>query len=661
MSAATPEKQFLHLCYEQVVRLLLGALALFFVIIPVSGQEVQGQEFRGQEVRGQEPPRLFIPKTFSSERPVPQLTPSGRSLVDRYVVERHDSTPMVPSTPMIPSTPVIPAAPVEMIAPQKPLPQPLPRLEPLPVLSSTGQEGLDQIIQEGKALEAELRWADALAHYESALRLYRNETALMDRYRIARFQCDVGRRFHDSSYLEFIRTLTVVETLNFFEEVITQIQEEYADMPRWEPLFQHGMQSFSIALTDANFRAKVHLNVSYERINAYLSGMQTTVNGWQIRGREDMKNGMLHIAEGAQKQLGLNPVVTMMEFTCGVVSSLDPNTTYLTPNQLKDQWSVINGNLVGLGVELRSDRESLHIVRVIPGSPAEESGLKEGDRILAVDGTSTRGRDTNSAADLLHGSEGTVVALSILSAGFGQRARDVSITRRQIEVPSVEDVRMINNELGYIKLTNFQSKTRWELIKALSDLNQRGMRCLVLDLRRNPGGLFSVGIDVANMFIERGAIVRTQGRGFGPDAPSMASGETWHVPLIILIDEESASAAEIVAGAIRDHNRGVLIGRRTYGKGTIQKIIPVLTGAVAGARSGIKLTTEKFYSPQGWAYSGVGVTPHIPISKEEETQRMALARPLNGMMPLPVPRPITSSLDDPFIQEAVQVSRDLLK
>jgi carboxyl-terminal processing protease len=591
--------------------------------------------FTAMPVFSQEPSLLFIPKEFPSERFAPQLTPSGRTEADRFLT-----------------------IPVEAAAPSEP--HILHRIEQSAVLPAIKQDELDQVIRDGQVLETEARWTEVLAHYETALRAYRNDTVLMDRYRVARFHCDVGRRSHDASYLNLIRTLSAVDTLNFFEEVITQLQREYADVPQWDSLFQHGIQSFGIALADTNFRATVNLNVSEERINAYLSSVKTTADGWTIQNKGDMKNGLLHVAEGAQKQLGLNPAVVIMEFTCGVVNSLDPNTTYLTPNQLNDQFSMIYGNLVGLGVELRSDGESLSIVRVIPKSPAEESGLKDGDRILAVDGVSTRGRDTDSAADLLQGGEGTTVRLSILSAGLGQRQRDVSITRRQIEVPSVENVRMINDKLGYIRLTNFQSKTCLELTKALNELNSKGMKCLVLDLRRNPGGLFPIGVEVANMFIEQGAIVRTQGRGQGPDAPYMAKGDTWHVPLIVLIDEESASASEIVAGAIRDHERGVLIGRRSYGKGTIQKIIPVQTGTVRNVRSGIKLTTEKFYSPLGWSYSGVGVTPDI-IVKDEEKQRTTAARLADGILPLPLPRSITSNLDDACIQEAIKVSQRLIK
>jgi len=534
----------------------------------------------------------------------------------------------------------------------------LPAVPPIvpSVVPPIGQEELDQIIQEGKNLETEGRWAEALAHWESVLRIRRNDSVLMEHYRTARFHCDVGRRYTDLSYLNLIRSLTVVETLNFFEEVTTRIQQYYADVPQWEQLFRHGVQDFNIALTDKNFRTKVNLTVSDEQVNTYLMAVQMTVGGWKIRDREDMKNGLLHIAEMAQKQLGLNPVVALMEFTCGVVNSLDPNTSYLTPNQYNDQLASTSGNLVGLGVDLRADREALLILRVIPGSPAEESGLKERDRILAINGTSTHGRDTHNAADLLQGEAGTTVTLSIRSEDLGQHPREVQITRRQIEVPSVEDVRMINDTLGYVKLTGFHEKTGVELTKALNDLDRSGMKCLVLDMRQNPGGLFQAGIEVASMFIERGAIVRTQGRDHAPDAPYMARGDNARkTPLIVLIDEESASASEIVAGAIRDHKRGILIGKQTYGKGTIQQIVPVRTGT-SGIRSGIKLTVEKFYSPNGRAYSGIGVTPDIIIP---EGNKMVVARPVNGY--LSPPRRVTSDLDDLFIQEAVKESRNMVK
>ncbi|MCL2709389.1 MAG: S41 family peptidase [Planctomycetaceae bacterium] len=635
MNTTCPQKWFPPLCNKHHSRSLLGRVIFCFLIVAVP-------------VLGQEPPRLIIPQGISAENSTLQLTPSGQlAAPGRLQVDRPIS--ISPLT-----------IPVDAVTPVLTTP-----LKPLPKLVSTdlpaiGQEELEQIRREGQTLESDARWSEALAYYESVLRTHRNEATVMELYRVARFHCDIGRRYQDTSYLGLIQSLTVIETLNFFEDVMMRIQKNYALTPQWEQLFRHGVQSYKIALSDANFRAKVGLNISNDRVNAYLSGVQATINGWSIQSKDDVKNGLFHIAEGAQKQIGLNPVVVLMEITCGIVNSLDPNTAYLTPNQLNDQYAALSGNLVGLGVELRSDRTALQIVKVIRGSPADEGGLKEGDRILTVDGTTTRGRDTDSAADLLQGKEGTTVKLEIQAERLGQRSREVSITRRKIEVPSVEDVRMINETLGYIRLASFQLKTGLEMSKALHELNRQGMQWLVLDLRRNPGGSFQVGIEVADMFIKQGAIVRTQGRDRGPDSPYMATGrDTWDVELIVLIDEESASAAEIVAGAIRDHDRGTLIGRRSYGKGTVQQILPVRTGTTGNVQSGVKLTVEKFYSPNGWSYSGVGVTPHVIIG-EEESQRHIVARTFDGRSS-PLPRPATSNLDDPYIQEAVRVSQSLAK
>ncbi|MDR2438101.1 MAG: S41 family peptidase [Planctomycetaceae bacterium] len=525
----------------------------------------------------------------------------------------------------------------------------------LPSLAS--QEELNLVLQHGMELETEARWTDVLSHYETALQIYRNEDKLMDRYRTARFHYDVGRRFHDSSYLDIIYKSGFIDTLNFYEEIISRIQKDYVDVPNWDHLFRHGVQDINIALSDSGFRTRANLKTAPEKIDAFSEILQKTADGWVIRNREDLKNGILRLTEMAQQQIGLNPTTMLMEFICGVVNSLDRYTAYLTPNQLSDQFSLISGNLVGLGVELRSDRESLLIVRVIQGSPAQENGLKDGDRILSVDGISTKGRDTDSAADLLQGTEGTVVRL-VVKSGF-KPAREVQITRRQIEVPSVEDVRMLNDFLGYIKLTGFQSKTGEEMKSALINLDRQGMRCLVLDMRRNPGGLLQIGIEVANMFLDNGVIVRTRGRQNNSDFAYIATPEnTWNVPLIVLIDEESASASEIVAGAIRDHKRGIIIGKRSYGKGTIQQILPINSAASNHTKVGLKLTVEKFYSPLGWSYSGVGVSPDIVVETEK---RWSLAHPVNGKLQIPViTKSVSSDPNDPFIRQATITAQKIM-
>ncbi len=524
----------------------------------------------------------------------------------------------------------------------------------LPLPPPIDREELRLVLAQGEEMEKEGRWADALTHYESALRAFHNESTIVERFRTARFHYDIERRMHDTSYLRIVQSSGFTDVLNLFEEIISKIQNNYVDLPHWDALFRNGVQDLEIAVADPLFRTKAGLNASNERVNAYLKTVRETVNGWEIRNREDLKNGILRLAEIGQQQIALNPSVVLLEFTCGVANSLDPYTSYLTPNQLNDTSSMISGNFVGLGVELKSDRESLIIVRVISGSPAKEGGLLDGDRILTVNGVSTKGQDTNRAADMLQGEENSVVRLVVQT--FGQNPRELRIMRRRIEVASVEDVHMLDKNIGYIRLTGFQTKTCDEMKKALWDLNQQGMKSLVLDLRHNPGGLLHIGVEVANLFIESGPIVRTRGRSVGTETPYQANGKgTWKMPLIVLIDEESASASEIVAGALRDYRRAVLVGKRSFGKGTIQAILSINGGHSNNPPAGLRLTTDKFYSPSGLPFSEVGVMPHVQVDTEE---RYAVGRPNNGRIQVAT-RSITSSPSDPFIRQALSTLKEL--
>ena len=514
---------------------------------------------------------------------------------------------------------------------------------------------LREALRQGTELEQDERWADALTHYEAALRNFPHEPTLLERFRYARFHYDIGRRIHDASYLKIFQSSSFVDVLALYEEIVSHIQSGYVDMPHWNELFRYGVQDLEIALADPAFRVLTGLHTSDEKIDAYLATVRQTAAGWEIRNREDLRNGILRLAEIGQQQIGLNPSVALLEFTCGVTNSLDQYTTYLTPNQLNDSSSMISGNFVGLGVELKSDRESLFIVRVIPGSPAKEAGLLEGDRIISVDGVPTKGQDTNRAADMLQGEENSAVKLIVQSQG--KVPYELRIVRRRIEIASVEDVHLLQPGVGYLRLTGFQTKTGAEMRQALQNLERQGMQTLILDMRHNPGGLLQAGVDVANLFIDSGTLLRTRKRSGDwqrgeMETPFNATAEgTWTtLQLIVLIDEESASASEIVAGALRDHHRAVLVGKRTFGKGTIQAIITMpKRGPVAG---GLRLTTEKFYSPNGLPFSDVGVTPHVLVETEER------ARPINGRTPITA-RSITSSPSDPFVRQALNVARDL--
>jgi carboxyl-terminal processing protease len=262
---------------------------------------------------------------------------------------------------------------------------------------------------------------------------------------------------------------------------------------------------------------------------------------------------------------------------------------------------------VGLGVELKADNGDLLIVHVIPRSPAEKAGIADGDRIVAVDGQATNALSTDEAASLLTGTEGSLVRVSVVTAG--QAARDVVVRRDHVEVPSLEDVELIDprNGVGYLRIVAFQKTTAADLENALWDLHRQGMRSLVIDLRGNPGGLLTSSVEVADKFIADGGIVSTRGRSEQENFNYRAHRPgTWRVPLVVMIDGDSASASEIFAAAIQDSGRGKIVGARSYGKGSVQGIFSLGTDG-AGAR----LTTARFFSPLGHPISNVGVTPDI--------------------------------------------------
>jgi carboxyl-terminal processing protease len=235
--------------------------------------------------------------------------------------------------------------------------------------------------------------------------------------------------------------------------------------------------------------------------------------------------------------------------------------------------------------------------------------MEAGERILGVNGTSVRDVTTDVAADLLKGEQGTVVEVELASADGRQRR--LQVRRDRVEVPSVEDVQMLDAAAGvaYFRISSFQKTTSRDVDAALWKLHREGMRSLIVDVRGNPGGLLNESVEVADRFLQAGTIVATQGRSIRENYDYKAHRVgTWRMPLVVLIDSESASASEIFAGAIRDHSRGTVVGDRSYGKGSVQGIFPLRI-----VKAGVRLTTAKFYSPSGRAISQGGVEPNVLV------------------------------------------------
>jgi carboxyl-terminal processing protease len=466
------------------------------------------------------------------------------------------------------------------------------------------------LLDRGRALENERRWGEALTHYEEAFRQYPTERDLEQRLQISRMHYDLGRRYNDRSFRETVAGSSSRQALDLYGEVLLKIQTHYVENPDWRRLAEYGAASLEIALTDPLFIETNLQNVAPAQIESFRRQLRPQLHLQQVNSRHAAQDAAAAAARLGRNQLGLREAVTIQEFTCGATNSLDAYSAFLTPGQLSEVYSQIDGNFVGLGVELKADHGALLIVKVIAGSPADRAGIRPNDRIVAVDGRTTAELSTDQAANLLQGKEGSMVEVSVISPG--QRARELRIRREHVEVPSIDDVRLVDTAygVGYLKLTCFQKTTSADLDAAMHKLHRQGMKSLIIDLRGNPGGLLNTAVDVVDKFVDRGTIVSTRGRTAQENYTySAREPGTWRIPLVVLIDGDSASASEIFAGAIRDHRRGVIVGSRSYGKGSVQGIFPLNM-----ANSGLRLTTAKFYSPFGRAYAGVGVEPNLPVA-----------------------------------------------
>lgn len=468
---------------------------------------------------------------------------------------------------------------------------------------------VERILQDGVVLEEQRRWGDALSHYEDALRKHPGQRALADRLSVARFHYELSRRYSDSHYIASIKGMAERDALELYNDVLLKIHAHYVDRPDWQSLLQRGHVALEIALAEPTFRQEYGVAATDEQLRTHWDELRHALSSQPVRTRQESKDAVSFVARSTADRFGVPPAAVVLEYACACGASLDDYSAFLTGNQLDEIMSQIEGNFVGLGIELKSETDALLIVNVIPGGPAERAGLVSGDRILAVNGKTMRDVSTDAAADMLKGEEGTSVDLVLANPQGLQRTQRV--LRQVVEVPSVDKLRIEDQKFGiaYLRLASFQKTTSRDVEAALWQLHREGMRSLILDLRGNPGGLLTASVEVADKFITEGTIVSTRGRGTGEDFDYKAHlVGTWRVPLIVLIDGNSASASEIFAAAIRDAERGTLVGQRSFGKGSVQGIFPLAVG-----HAGLRLTTAKFYSPHGNAISGQGVQPHVAV------------------------------------------------
>lgn len=293
----------------------------------------------------------------------------------------------------------------------------------------------------------------------------------------------------------------------------------------------------------------------------------------------------------------------------GIVGSLDPHSEYMNARDYKMLEEEISSEFGGIGVQVELRKDEVVVVAPILGTPGERAGIMRGDIIASIDGRKLEKPSLDDVVAQLRGKPGTTVTVGFLRPST-TKTFEVPITRERIKVESVRDVRLRPDGIGYVQITQFSERTGAEFIDALNSLNGQNMRALIIDLRDNPGGLLNAAVEVAEPFFNKGElIVYTQGRHkedrdeYRAAAPEPAIT----LPVVVLINAGSASAAEIVAGALKDTGRAVIVGERSFGKGSVQSILSLRKG------EGLRLTTARYYTPSGVTIHEKGVTPDVEI------------------------------------------------
>ena len=296
----------------------------------------------------------------------------------------------------------------------------------------------------------------------------------------------------------------------------------------------------------------------------------------------------------------------------GMLYSLDPYSQFLDPDAYNDMQVQTEGEFGGLGIEIAMKDNILTIISPIHGTPAERAGVMAGDRIIKIDGETTEAITLLEAVKKLRGKPKSEVTLSVFREKAG-KIYDIPIIRDIIKIDSIKDVQMVDEKIGYVRLVEFQENSPAEFKKAINKLKKEGMDSLVLDLRNNPGGLLDSAVQIADMLLPPDVvIVSTRGRD-SKEGYTFTSKEKSllgdSAPMVVLINEGSASGSEILAGALQDHNRAVLLGQKTFGKGSVQSVIPMSDG------SAVRLTTSKYYLPSGRSIHEKGVDPDIEVEE----------------------------------------------
>jgi carboxyl-terminal processing protease len=513
----------------------------------------------------------------------------------------------------------------------------------LPHLQAAGYGDLpagspaEQLRRQAQQSERDGQWDKAFDLWQQLLSKDRSLADAREHSQYCFRRGQQNRRLHDATYRQQFLALSLPEALQVYGEVLSKLHASYVDRDKVEftLLFKQGIEELRLALGDKVLRRDYLGGIGVAAVREFQTQLRETWGGKTVRRLTDAQDLAREVALTAEKSLRLNASLVVLELACGACSNLDEYTYYVTPGQFNELNASWKGEFVGVGIEVSLENNKLVIAQVVPGSSAQAAGLREHDRITRIGKQPTRNMTAEAAGELLKGEPDSILELEVVSPG--DRQPQVRKLKRQVvHVPSVSEPRFLDERLGvaYLQIISFQETTVPELDVAVAKLQSAGMRVLIIDLRGNLGGLFETALQVTERFLSSGVIVCTQGQSTEYNRIYQAHGmNSLAVPLVVLVDGETASSAEMLAGALKENQRGKLVGRTTFGKGSIQKVRRLDSTPAA-----VRMTVAKFFSPRGNAYSA-GITPDVDVPRSE--------------MPLMDPD------QDPQVQTALDVARSL--
>jgi len=484
------------------------------------------------------------------------------------------------------------------------------------------EKDIRTLVTQAESFESQANWEQARHIYEGLLGQNDPGLRIRDRYQNAQRRCWQSRRHMDSSYQMEVLSVDYGQALHICKIVNRTLLDGSFDKRKVDPskLFKKGIDEFDAALSDSKFVAK---HVKQGNVEAFRNLLQRLKAEARGLSRENALERIGQIALLAEAELGIDATVTVMEFACGACYAIDDYTVYLTPNQLRElaQSLVQTEASVGLGLAIQ---ENKIVIRTIDrGSPAEQL-LNENDEIISVNMQAVTDINLNRVTELLRGQAGTMVEIEFLSPGEDQTRR-VTLTRQAVAT-GVRFGPIAMTPYYHLKISSFSDAAIQDLNQALKQPNMKG---LVLDLRQNGGGIVENAIETAKKFLAKGTICSSVHQDTKKSVVYHAKNpDALTVPLIVLVDNDTASAAEVLAGALKENDRAILIGQTTFGKGCTQTLLRLGNAPGNVPTGGMRLTVAQIFSPKSNAYSGRGVTPHIFVDdRMMASQSLANADP----------------------------------